>query len=230
MVFVGDDPYPRRILSLSNSFEITSGVAAYAFCEGRVCAAAEEAALGAGVGAASVACFAQAASESARARTASGAQRGEESSIRGKVSVEDRRCSVKCAVARIDCRPPARLAPARRGGSVRDLAQRRGHIVIPLSVLDLVPVSTAVGPTAAIHESVALARRVDELGFTRYWLAEHHSLPSIASSAPEVLIAHIAGETRRIRVGAGGMMLPNHAPLHLLEVFKTLEAPRGQTR
>ncbi|HEX3771993.1 MAG TPA: LLM class flavin-dependent oxidoreductase [Polyangiaceae bacterium] len=96
--------------------------------------------------------------------------------------------------------------------------------MVPLSVLDLYPVSTGSTPTAAIHDSVALARRVDELGYERYWIAEHHNMPSIASSAPEVLIGYVAGQTRRIRVGAGGIMLPNHAPLHVLEVFRTLEA------
>ena len=96
--------------------------------------------------------------------------------------------------------------------------------MIPLSVLDLYPVSTGHTPTEAIHASVALARRVDQLGYARYWIAEHHNMPSIASSAPEVLIGHVAGLTRRIRVGAGGIMLPNHAPLHVLEVFRTLEA------
>jgi luciferase family oxidoreductase group 1 len=96
--------------------------------------------------------------------------------------------------------------------------------MVRLSVLDLFPVSTGTTPTAAIHASVALARRVDELGYSRYWVAEHHNIPSIASSAPEVLVGHVAGLTGRIRVGAGGMMLPNHAPLHVLEVFRTLEA------
>lgn len=97
-------------------------------------------------------------------------------------------------------------------------------MTIPLSVLDLFPVSTGMTPSAAIRESVAFARRVDDLGYTRYWIAEHHNMPSIASSAPEILIGHVAARTRRIRVGAGGMMLPNHAPLHVLEVFRTLEA------
>jgi luciferase family oxidoreductase group 1 len=95
---------------------------------------------------------------------------------------------------------------------------------VPLSALDLFPVSTGTTPAAAIRDSVALARRVDELGYERYWIAEHHNLPNIASAAPEVLIAHVANVTARIRVGSGGMMLPNHAPLHVLEVFKTLEA------
>jgi luciferase family oxidoreductase group 1 len=102
-----------------------------------------------------------------------------------------------------------------------------GHLttyMVPLSVLDLFPVSTGTTPTSAIHDSLALARRVDDLGFTRYWIAEHHNLPNIASSAPEILIGAVASMTRRMRVGAGGIMLPNHAPLHVLEVFKTLEA------
>ncbi len=96
--------------------------------------------------------------------------------------------------------------------------------MVPLSVLDLFPVSSGVSPTEAIQASIAVARRVDELGYTRYWIAEHHNMPSIASSAPEVLVGHVAGVTRRIRVGAGGIMLPNHAPLHVLEVFRTLAA------
>jgi luciferase family oxidoreductase group 1 len=96
--------------------------------------------------------------------------------------------------------------------------------MIPLSVLDLFPVTRGRTPTSAIRDSLALARRVDDLGFTRYWIAEHHNMPNIASSAPEVLIGHVAGITRRIRVGAGGVMMPNHAPLHVLEIFRTLEA------
>jgi len=96
--------------------------------------------------------------------------------------------------------------------------------MIPLSVLDLFPVASGTSPTAAIQESLALARRVDELGYKRYWIAEHHNMPGIASSAPEVLIGHVAGITKRIRVGAGGIMIPNHAPLRVIEIFRTLEA------
>lgn len=96
--------------------------------------------------------------------------------------------------------------------------------MIPLSVLDLFPVSSGTTPTFAIHASVELAQRADALGYERYWVAEHHNTPGIASSAPEVLIGYLAGHTKRIRIGAGGMMLPNHAPLHVLEVFRTLEA------
>jgi luciferase family oxidoreductase group 1 len=97
-------------------------------------------------------------------------------------------------------------------------------VALPLSILDLSPVTSGTAPTQAIRDSVALARRADELSFVRYWFAEHHGMPSIASSAPEVLIAHVAAVTTRIRVGAGGIMIPNHAPLHVVEVFRTLAA------
>jgi luciferase family oxidoreductase group 1 len=93
-----------------------------------------------------------------------------------------------------------------------------------LSVLDLSPVGTTVAPSQAIRDSIALARHAEALGYTRYWFAEHHNMASIATSAPEVLIAHAAAVTSRIRLGAGGMMVPNHAPLHLVEIFRTLEA------
>jgi luciferase family oxidoreductase group 1 len=94
----------------------------------------------------------------------------------------------------------------------------------PLSVLDLSPVGAGVSPSRAIRDSIALARVADELGYTRYWFAEHHNMASIATSAPEVLIAAAAAVTSRIRLGAGGIMVPNHAPLHVVEVFRTLEA------
>ena len=96
--------------------------------------------------------------------------------------------------------------------------------VVPLSVLDLSPVGAASTPREAILDSVALASRCDALGYTRYWVAEHHNMANIATSAPEVLIAHIAATTSRIRVGAGGIMLPNHNPLRVVEIFRTLEA------
>ena len=95
---------------------------------------------------------------------------------------------------------------------------------LPLSVLDLSPVGAGVTPSQAILESVELASLADRLGYTRYWFAEHHNMASIATSAPEVLIAHAAAKTSRIRVGAGGIMVPNHTPLHVVEVFRTLEA------
>ncbi len=95
---------------------------------------------------------------------------------------------------------------------------------LPLSVLDLSPVGAGTSPSQAIRESVELAKVADRLGFTRYWVAEHHNMASIATSAPEVMIAHIAASTPRIRVGAGGIMIPNHTPLRVVEIFRTLEA------
>ncbi|HET8654168.1 MAG TPA: LLM class flavin-dependent oxidoreductase [Longimicrobiaceae bacterium] len=94
----------------------------------------------------------------------------------------------------------------------------------PLSVLDLVPVGAGSTAVQALRDSLELARLADRLGYTRYWFAEHHGMPNIASSAPEILIAHIAASTERIRVGSGGVMLQNHVPLKLAEAFHTLEA------
>src|SRR6195256_3444434 len=96
--------------------------------------------------------------------------------------------------------------------------------MVPLSILDLPPVSAASSGAVALRNSLDLARLADELGFTRYWVAEHHNLPSIASSAPEIMIGQIAAITPRIRVGSVGVMLPNHAPLMVAERFKVLEA------
>ena len=94
----------------------------------------------------------------------------------------------------------------------------------PLSALDLSPVTTATPGSAALRNSLDLARLADRLGYKRYWLAEHHNLASIASSAPEIMIGRIAAATTRIRVGSGGVMLVNHAPLMVAERFKVLEA------
>src|SRR5918998_404987 len=93
-----------------------------------------------------------------------------------------------------------------------------------LSVLDLSPVSSGSNGAQALHNTLELAQLTDRLGYERYWLAEHHNLPSVASSAPEVMIGHVASETSRIRVGAGGIMLPNHAPLRVVETFRVLES------
>jgi luciferase family oxidoreductase group 1 len=95
--------------------------------------------------------------------------------------------------------------------------------VIPLSVLDLAPVSSGRTSQQALQESIVLARSVEALGYGRVWVAEHHGMPGIASSAPAVLIAALAAATSRIRVGSGGVMLPNHAPLVVAEQFGTLE-------
>ena len=96
--------------------------------------------------------------------------------------------------------------------------------MIPLSVLDLSPVVAGSSGAAALRNSIDLAALADRLGYARYWVAEHHNLASIASSAPEIMIGQIAAATTRIRVGSGGVMLPNHAPLMVAERFKVLEA------
>jgi luciferase family oxidoreductase group 1 len=96
--------------------------------------------------------------------------------------------------------------------------------MVPLSVLDLVPVASGSTAGEAIRRSVELAQLTERLGYVRYWFAEHHGMPNIASSAPEILIEHIASATERIRVGSGGIMLPNHAALRIAEAFHTLEA------
>ena len=93
---------------------------------------------------------------------------------------------------------------------------------IPFSVLDLAPVCEGSTPADAFASSLDLARHAEALGYRRYWLAEHHNMPGIASAATAVLIGHIAGGTSTIRVGAGGVMLPNHAPLQVAEQFGTL--------
>jgi luciferase family oxidoreductase group 1 len=96
--------------------------------------------------------------------------------------------------------------------------------VIPLSILDLSPVAAGSSGAQSLRNSLDLARLADGLGYTRYWVAEHHNLPSIASSAPDIMIGQIAAATTHMRVGSGGVMLPNHAPLMVAERFKVLEA------
>ncbi len=95
---------------------------------------------------------------------------------------------------------------------------------VPLSVLELAPVAADADPGEALARTTEVARHAERLGFHRFWLAEHHNMPAIASSSPAVLIAHIAASTERIRVGSGGVMLPNHAPLVVAEQFGTLAA------
>jgi luciferase family oxidoreductase group 1 len=95
---------------------------------------------------------------------------------------------------------------------------------VPLSVLDLAPVPAGVSPAEALAASTELARHVEWLGYRRLWVAEHHNMPGIASSSPPVLIAHLAAATSTIRVGAGGVMLPNHSSLVVAEQFGMLEA------
>jgi luciferase family oxidoreductase group 1 len=94
--------------------------------------------------------------------------------------------------------------------------------MIPLSILDLAPVAEGGSPARTFANMVDLARRAEALGYRRFWLAEHHNMPGIASAATAVLIGHVAGATSSIRVGSGGVMLPNHAPLQVAEQFGTL--------
>jgi luciferase family oxidoreductase group 1 len=92
------------------------------------------------------------------------------------------------------------------------------------SILDLCPILSGEKPEDSLKHPAELARYGEQVGYKRFWMAEHHNMPGIGSSAPEILIAHVAQATRKIRVGSGGIMLPNHATLHIAEVFRTLEA------
>ncbi len=96
--------------------------------------------------------------------------------------------------------------------------------MVPLSVLDLAPIVQGGTAAEAFDRSLDLARHAERWGYTRFWLAEHHNMPGIASAATAVLIAHVGAGTSRIRIGAGGIMLPNHAPIQVAEQFGTLEA------
>jgi luciferase family oxidoreductase group 1 len=100
----------------------------------------------------------------------------------------------------------------------------QGDSPVPLSVLDLAPVGVDTTPAEALVTSTELARLAERLGFHRHWVAEHHGMPGIASSSPAVVIAHLAAATTTLRLGSGGVMLPNHAPLVIAEQFGTLQA------
>src|SRR6202165_5691217 len=97
-------------------------------------------------------------------------------------------------------------------------------MTIPLSVLDLSPIDSGVTSTQALQNTIKLAQRAEQLGYTRYWLAEHHNTAMLASSSPEIMIGHVAQATTSIRVGSGGVMLPNHSSLKVAENFRVLEA------
>jgi luciferase family oxidoreductase group 1 len=105
--------------------------------------------------------------------------------------------------------------------STLPVAERVG---VPLAVLDLATVTADATHRDALLRSTSLAQQVERLGFARFWTAEHHTMPGVASSAPEVLLAHVAGATSSIRVGSAGVMLPNHPPLMVAERFATLAA------
>ena len=96
--------------------------------------------------------------------------------------------------------------------------------MVPLSVLDLSPIVEGCNASDALRNTLDLARHAERWGYRRYWLAEHHNMPGIASAATSVVIGHVAGGTTSIRVGAGGIMLPNHSPLAIAEQFGTLES------
>src|SRR6478672_8517369 len=96
--------------------------------------------------------------------------------------------------------------------------------MIPFSVLDLSPIVQGGTAADAFRNTLDLARHAERLGYRRYWLAEHHNMIGIASAATSIVIAHVAGGTKTIRVGAGGIMLPNHSPLVIAEQFGTLES------
>src|SRR3712207_1336415 len=105
-----------------------------------------------------------------------------------------------------------------------DQSVQKQLVDIPVSVLDLAGVKAGSNATATFHNSLISAQHAERLGYTRYWFAEHHNMESIASAATSVLIGYVAGGTSTIRVGSGGIMLPNHAPLIIAEQFGTLES------
>ncbi|GAB4038783.1 LLM class flavin-dependent oxidoreductase [Spirosoma jeollabukense] len=96
--------------------------------------------------------------------------------------------------------------------------------MIPFSILDLSPIVAGNTASQALHNTLNLAQHAEQLGFNRYWLAEHHNMPGVASAATSVVIGYVAGGTKTIRVGSGGIMLPNHSPLVIAEQFGTLES------
>ncbi|UCM88568.1 LLM class flavin-dependent oxidoreductase [Streptomyces marincola] len=113
---------------------------------------------------------------------------------------------------------------AARPGNDGIRGERHGQAPVPLSVLDLATVGAGLTATQALRATGELARRVERRGYHRFWVAEHHSMPGVASSSPAVLLGHLAALTERIRLGSGGVMLPNHPPLVIAEQFGTLEA------
>src|SRR5215217_608353 len=116
--------------------------------------------------------------------------------------------------------PQARCARLRRRAAVKE----RSLVMPLLSVLDLAPVPQGSTSADALRNSLDLARHAEGWGYNRYWVAEHHNMVGIASAATAVVIGYLAGGTRMIRIGAGGIMLPNHSPLVIAEQFGTLDA------
>src|SRR5829696_1992318 len=119
---------------------------------------------------------------------------------------------------------PARACKMKEGEprrSARNKVMKQLHEV-PYSLLDLSPIRQGGSAAEALRNSLDLARHAERLGYRRFWVAEHHNLPGVASAATAIVIAHVAQGTQTIRVGAGGIMLPNHAPLIVAEQFGTL--------
>lgn len=116
----------------------------------------------------------------------------------------------------------ASIGPVPAESDIRGVA--RGGAAVPVSILELATISEGSSPATALAATTEIARRADASGYHRLWVAEHHGMPSVASSSPAVLIAHLGAATERIRLGSGGVMLPNHAPLAIAEQFGTLEA------
>jgi luciferase family oxidoreductase group 1 len=107
---------------------------------------------------------------------------------------------------------------------MNDLARKEAVNRLRISVLDQSPVPAGDTPGQALQNSIALARRVDELGYTRFWMSEHHAMDTLACTAPEVMLARIGAETKRIRIGSGGIMLPHYTSLKVAECFRMLHA------
>src|SRR4029077_17256344 len=116
---------------------------------------------------------------------------------------------------RSSCAPVSRISEPEAASRTR---------MVPLSILDLSPITEGGDAGQALRNSLDLAGHVEALGYRRYWMAEHHNLPGVASAATAVALAHVAGGTDKTPIGAGGIMLPNHAPLMVAEQFGTLAA------
>ncbi|WP_241827708.1 LLM class flavin-dependent oxidoreductase [Actinopolymorpha singaporensis] len=120
--------------------------------------------------------------------------------------------------------PQPAVQPPTRPADATDLADASSTGRIPISVLELAPVGEGHTSAEALNAAATLAQRAEELGYRRFWVAEHHNMPGVASTSPGVFIGHLAARTRSIRVGSGGVMLPNHPPLVVAEQFAMLEA------
>jgi luciferase family oxidoreductase group 1 len=118
----------------------------------------------------------------------------------------------------------AEVTAAGRPAADQITARPHGSAPVPMSILELAGVGVGSTPAAALADSTELARAAEQWGYHRFWVAEHHGMPAVASASPPVLIAHLAAHTSRIRLGSGGVMLPNHAPLVVAEQFGTLAA------